>query len=43
MTTHRLNKRIVVDKIIWPRELIKMSGGYDDERVDQVYISVFGR
>lgn len=26
-----------------PNELIKISGGYDDERVDQVHITSFGR
>lgn len=43
MFTYRLGVEITIDKMISKKKLIKISGGYGDEGVDQVYSSGFGR
>jgi hypothetical protein len=42
MFTYCLGVEIEIDKMI-SKKLIKISGGYGDEGVDQVYSSSFGR
>ena len=42
MSTYRLGIEITIDKMI-SEKLIKISGGYGDEGVNQVYSSGFGR
>ena len=42
MSTYCLSVEIIIDKMI-SKKLIKISGGYGDEGIDQVYSSGFGR